>query len=356
MKYCSSNGYIIYGFQLGNEQQAQVDQHPDIYASDFGQLNTLVTKYWADPNIRPKLFGPDDQNGPVWGLQQFLMQVQKQNVPMYGITSHEYYGMNNDAMIDPSRLDSNFHTAYNWTGTLNQYYGVDRKIQMVADEIGPSIGGSGDCTDNYHRFNIFADGFWYLDSLGAHAQAGYQIFCRQDFYGIDYALLDCPGHFPVPDYYLGVVWSLTMGPHVLNTTRPITKPSGLIRPYAHCSAQYPGGLAVAVININSVAVTTQVTLTGGATLGSTREDYLMNAPPPATAPYPDGMYGKKVQLNGATLNFTVGGQLPPIRPVQSTAADKSMIDLPEYSYGYFVYPNANVPICKSAFGKTKWDN
>jgi len=311
-------------------------------------MNTLLTKYWPDPNLRPKLFGPDDQNGPNWGLQNFLMQIQKQNVPMYGITSHEYYGMNNDAMIDPSRLDSNFHTSYNWTGTLNQYFGVNRKIQMVADEIGPSIGGSGDCTDNYHRFNIFADGFWYLDSLGAHAQAGYQIFCRQDFYGIDYALLDCPGHFPVPDYYLGYVWSLTAGPSVFNTTRPITKPAGLIRPYAHCSKQYPGGLTIMIVNIASVTIITQITLTTGS-LGTTREDYLMTSPPPATAPYPDGMYGKKVQLNGVTLNFTVGGELPTIKPITSTVSDKSLITMPQYSYGFFVYPNANLPLCKTYY-------
>jgi len=181
-----------------------------------------------------------------------------------------------------------------------------------------------------------------------------KIFCRQDFYGIDYAVIDCVGHFPVPDYYLGIVWSLVVGPHVLNTTRPITKPAGLVRPYAHCSSQYPGGLTVMVININSIPVTAQITLTGGG-LGSSREDYLMTAPPPVNGTYPDGIYGKRVQLNGVTLDFTVGGQLPPIKPVQSTETDLSLIHMPEYSYGYYVYPNANLPICKSTFGKTKWD-
>jgi len=275
------------------------------------------------------------------------MEVIKQQVPMVGITSHEYYGMNNEAYLDPSRLDSNFHTSYNWTATLDVYFGTGHpKMQMVAGEIGPSIGGSGDCTENYYRFNGFSDGFWYLDSLGAHAQAGYQIFCRQDFYGIDYAILDCVGHYPVPDYYVAILWNLVNSPRVLNTTRPTTKPVGTVRPYAHCSKQYPGGIVLMIININGFAITTNITLGNGGKLGDTREDYLMTAPPPVNGTYPDGIYGKRVQLNGVTLDFTVGGQLPPIKPVPCQDKDVSIVKMPEYSYAFFVYPNAGHSLCK----------
>jgi heparanase 1 len=327
---------------LGNEDQSQVDEHPDIYAQDFGTLNTLVTKYWPDPAIRPKLYGPDDQLGPNWGLQQFLQEVIKQKIPMVGITSHEYYGMNNDAYIDPSRLDSNFHTSYNWTATLDQYFGTDRQIQMWAGEIGPSIGGSGDCTENYYRFNGFADGFWYLDSLGAHAQAGYQAFARQDFYGIDYALLDCTSITPVPDYYSAIVWNIVMGSKVLNTTRP---GKGLVRPYAHCSKQYPGSVAVLIVNIWSGSSDVKVSLTSGS-LGTTRDDWLFTTSTPATNPYPQGMYGKGIQLNGVNLTYTVGGQLPTLKPVPGKGTDLSMITMPAYSYGFFVYPGSSISACK----------
>jgi len=350
MKYASSKGYVIWGFELGNEDQSQVDNHPDIYAADFGTLNTLATKYWPDTSIRPKLYGPDPQNGANWGLQQFLIQTTNQNVPMVGITSHEYYGMNNAAYITGSRLDSNFQTSYNWTGTMNAYYGgsnLKRTMQMWAGEIGPSIGGSGDCTDNYHRFNGFSDGFWYLDSLGAHAQAGYQVFCRQDFYGIDYALLNCAGHFPVPDYYLAMVWNSVAGSHVFNTTRPITKPDGAVRVYSHCSKQYPGGLTVMLINILDGVANVHITLTAGS-LGTSREDYIFTAPPSNdySYPVPDNVYDQKVWLNGKSLDFTVGGQLPPLNPVQSSASDKSVVSMPAYSYAFVVYPNANFAICK----------
>jgi heparanase 1 len=260
--------------------------------------------------------------------------------------------MNNDNYIQGARLDSNFKTSQNWTGTLNQYFGgsnLKRTMQMWAGEIGPSIGGSGDCTDNYHRFNGFSDGFWYLDSLGVHAQTGYQVFCRQDFYGIDYALLDCAGHFPVPDYYTAMIWDIVAGTNVFNTTRPITKPDGSVRPYAHCSKQYPGGLTVILINILDGVANTQVTLTSG-TVGNTRYDYLLTAPPEQgynySYPVPQNIYDKKVQLNGKNLDFTVGGQLPPLTPVTSTASDKSIISLPAYSYGFFVFPDANLALCK----------
>jgi len=238
------------------------------------------------------------------------------------------------------------------TGELNYYFGgnnLDRKMQMWAGEIGPSIGGSGDCTDNYHRFNGFSDGFWYLDSLAVHAQVGYQVFCRQDFYGIDYALIDCAGHFPVPDYYTAHIWTSVMGTLVFNTTRPITKPDGSVRPYAQCSKQYSGGLVIVAINILAGVANLKVTLTSGS-VGSTREDYLLTAPPEAgynySYPVPQNIYDKKVQLNGKNLDFTVGGQLPSLNPVTSTASDKTVISLPAYSYGFFVYPNANLPLCK----------
>ena len=48
------------------------------------------------------------------------------------------------------------------------------------------------------------------------AANGYAAFCRQDFIGIDYGLLDCETHAPLPDYYGGVLWSMLMGRFVLS--------------------------------------------------------------------------------------------------------------------------------------------
>jgi len=282
------------------------------------------------------------------------MDTKKQGVPMHGITSHEYYGMNDQVYLEGSRLDSNFETSYNWTGEMNYYYGTDRTIQMWAGEIGPSIGGSGNCSDYYHRFNIFADGFWYLDSLGAHAVAGYQVFCRQDFYGIDYALIDCVSLYPAPDYYLAIIWNQVNSPYVLNTTRP-SNANAQVRSYAHCSKQYDGGLVIMLINLLNQTAQVDVTLSSGS-LGNTREDYVLSVPGDHFAPYPNGIYGKAITLNGQLLNLTSSGTLPSFKPVQFSGSNKNVIAIEGTTYGYFVYPDAGLSICKghTSAAKETW--
>jgi len=170
MAYASSKGYTIFGFELGNEDFPQIDNYPEVYAADFGRLKNLIAHYWPNPANQPRLIGPDNIEGADWHTQRLLAQFIAQKIPMYAITSHEYYGMNDGAYIDGGRLDSSISTSSNWTGTLAQWYGpTGSSPQMWAGETGPSIGGSGTCSPDYHRFNIFADGFWYLDSLASHA-------------------------------------------------------------------------------------------------------------------------------------------------------------------------------------------
>lgn len=41
----------------------------------------------------------------------------------------------------------------------------------------------------------------YLDAMGSKARHGYSAFCRQDFIGADYGMLDCATHTPLPDFY-----------------------------------------------------------------------------------------------------------------------------------------------------------
>ena len=55
----------------------------------------------------------------------------------------------------------------------------------------------------------------YADALGSKARHGYQVFARQDFIGIDYGLLDCLTHDPLPDYYVAALYTRLMAPGVL---------------------------------------------------------------------------------------------------------------------------------------------
>jgi len=169
------------------------------------------------------------------------------------------------------------------------------------------------------------------------------VFCRQDFYGIDYALIHCSGLYPTPDFYLALAWNKVVGTHVFNTTRPVTSPQGSVRSYAHCSKQYSGGITVMLINVLAIEVQTRVS---GFTVGTSREDYVFTAHIPSGS-YPDGIYGYWASLNGNLLNVTATGALPanPITPAVKSGASVNVITLPAYSYGFFVYPNANVAAC-----------
>lgn len=75
--------------------------------------------------------------------------------------------------------------------------------QLWAGEIGPHNGGSVPCDHTQMRWANFGDSFWYVDAMGAHAANGYSAFCRQDFVGIDYGMVDCATYDPLPDYYSG---------------------------------------------------------------------------------------------------------------------------------------------------------
>ena len=83
--------------------------------------------------------------------------------------------------------------------------------------------------------------------MGTKAFYGYQVFCRQDFIGLDYALIDCSTHTPLPDYYTGVLFGRLMGTGVLSADTAATT-DGVLRSYAHCSRATPGGVTVLFIN------------------------------------------------------------------------------------------------------------
>lgn len=86
------------------------------------------------------------------------------------------------------------------------------------------------------RWANWGNSFWYLDAMGSKARNGYSAFCRQDFVGIDYGMLDCKTQAPLPDYYGGVLWSMLMGRSVMSVTGAAPLAGRTIRAYAHCAA------------------------------------------------------------------------------------------------------------------------
>eukprot|EP01046_Picozoa_sp_COSAG06_P054103 COSAG06_NODE_9535_length_1876_cov_0.800788_2_plen_128_part_00 len=84
------------------------------------------------------------------------------------------------------------------------------------------------------RWANFANSFWYADSMAIKAAHGFSVFCRQDFIGADYGLLDCSTQTPLPDYYLSKIWTELMGAGVLTVT--VAAGPRTTRAYAHCAA------------------------------------------------------------------------------------------------------------------------
>merc|ERR1719253_62453 len=126
--------------------------------------------------------------------------------------------------------------------------------EVWGGEIGPHNGGSPVCDHTTMRWANFGDSFWYADALASKAAYGYETFCRQDYIGADYGLVDCSTGTPLPDYYTALVWTQTMGAVVLNA-EPAPTSKSAIRVYAHCtsgtepSSPKKGSVTLAVVNI-----------------------------------------------------------------------------------------------------------
>jgi hypothetical protein len=129
------------------------------------------------------------------------------------------------------------------------------------------------------------------------------VFARQDFVGIDYGILECASHAPLPDYYGGLLWSQLMGRGVLDVTRNVTHGGAgakagagtgrSVRAYAHCApaaaAAAAAGEGPAAGSTNSVrAAATAVTV------------LLLNLEPDAAASVNLGLLGGGNDTNSST--------------------------------------------------------
>ena len=152
--------------------------------------------------------------------------------------------------------------------------------------------------------------------MASKAAHGYKAFCRQDFVGIDYGLIDCATYSPLPDYYAGILWGRLMGMEVI--TLHNNRSDHQLRTYAHCSAisgardeLEPRGLTVLLINLDSRA---QPSITLALTTLRFPNDSI--APVQAkmwTLSGIEGTNSSRVALNGVELKLAgQGSKLPPM--------------------------------------------
>jgi heparanase 1 len=184
---------------------------------------------------------------------------------------------------------------------------------------------------------------------------GYSVFCRQDFVGIDYGLLDCATYDPLPDYYGGVLWSRLMGTGVSRVS--VSDPSSIgnastIRAYGHCHATSSADMTVLLLNLapdsgRTAVRSVTIDLAGGRAFAAAEEEASAGAGEAAVMTTEEyhltaGPSPTQVRLNGKLLQATEEGGLPSmVGSVGSAAA----VRLAPASIVFVVLKGAGVTRC-----------
>ena len=117
-----------------------------------------------------------------------------------------------EGFTSPAQLDVSGAIAKMVNHTIREH---DATVQIFGGEIGPHNDGSPVCDHTSMRWANFGTSLWYSDALAAKALHGYSGFCRQDYIGGDYGMLDCSTGAPLPDYYTALAFTTLMGQRVL---------------------------------------------------------------------------------------------------------------------------------------------
>ncbi|GAB5356852.1 hypothetical protein AAMO2058_000324100 [Amorphochlora amoebiformis] len=332
LQYSIKHGYRIWGLELGNELNEDLD--PETQAKDLNILHNVLKNLYP-PNgtlPRPKLLGPDphsfkDKPGNYDNILRYLLRylkkVNKDKTPLYAVTYHEYIEVDGGNILTPDILDLSQQIAMRLTETLSPHLG---DAQLWAGEIGPHNGGSPPCSHNSLRWANFSNGFWFLNTLGTKAVHRTDAFCRQDLVGADYGMLDCSTLNPLPDFYNALIWKKVMGSRVLNVT---SVNRDHIKAYAHCTQGSKKGVSMVILNLSLRSVPVVIRLKG--LKGDTqveRTTYQLTGP--------DGIYGHKSALNGKTLEILPGPKLPEVQGIKEVVALSSPLKLPPVSYAFVV--------------------
>ena len=354
--------HLIYGFELGNEQNTQYTG-TKMAAGGTAVLYNLTVELWPDPATRPKLFGPDphsfhDADGDIaaW-IVEWLDECRRLGVPIHAVTHHEYVEVDAGTFTSPAKLDMNGAIAAKVNASVRAH---DAGVLIFGGEIGPHNGGSPPCDHTSMRWANFGDSLWYADALGSKALNGYAGLCRQDYIGADYGLLDCSTGTPLPDYYTALAWAKTMGRGVLGATAS----SRALRAYAHCgpaasaatSSSSSGSVTVVVINLSNGTVpvefsmppptsrrTSKTAVTAAATSSKVRQWLLTpSEDPKSSLIHATGILGTGVELNGKLLQLGKGGEVPAMAGMD---VDADAVKLPPTSVGFFLFPGAHHPAC-----------
>ena len=241
--------------------------------------------------------------------------------------------INETNVIDFTFLDNTYNIA---TQVVAAIRAVSPTVEIWAGEVGPHNGDGGpgeipvriaNCSGNL-VCGRFGSTIWYADAMSSKARAGYAAFCRQDFIGADYGLMNFTSHAPSTDYWLLTLWQRLVGPRVLTISTPPSDPR--VRVTAFCS---PKNGTVTLLIINLAPSSICLAPPGFADGITPRVEY-------GLTPTDGSVTSSYIDLNGVQLVFGPGGAMPlmPGVPVDASAP----INLPPLSVTFVeIFTNAD---------------
>ncbi|XP_067658193.1 heparanase-like [Haliotis asinina] len=335
LQYSSAKGYKLAGLELGNE----ADLFPWKYNSTVSprQLGIDVLNFKkllrSTPGYETTLIIGPDVN--VARSSTFVAEYFRAggDRAVDKISFHQYY--TSDRTPHPQL--SNF-TDSTLMDTLVSYIQTGLDVARRTNPLTPIwLGETSSCSPSGApgMSDRYVAGFLWLDKLGIAARMGLKAVLRQDFYAESYALIDTGTFDPLPDYWLTVLYKRLVGGAVFSVEASVD--NSTIRAYAHCtkpSSSYgyvPG------------SVTMYFLLPTENTISMTFPQFPDQPIDVFWLTPVDGLTSKTVALNNNPITL-VNNTLPELKP---NRMETNTVTLPGTSFGFIVFPEADVAACSS---------
>ncbi|KAL6622502.1 hypothetical protein ACP70R_032381 [Stipagrostis hirtigluma subsp. patula] len=361
MEYTVSMNYPIDSWEFGNELSgsgigASVDAEQ--YGKDLVELQAIINQLYGESR-KPLVVAPGGFYDKKWYAK--LLDVSGPNV-LNAMTHHIYnLGAGNDPQVPNRILNPQYLSR-----TSDTFRDLQLTIQRHGPWAAPWVGEAGGAYNSGSRrvSNTFLNSFWYLDQLGQSAKYDTKVYCRQTLIGGNYGLLDTDTFVPNPDYYSALLWHRIMGKGVLSID---ISGSSYLRAYAHCGKQKVGGVALLLLNLHrsmgfmvSIRNDLNVDLAEGqgirrdnafvhglkrtvSWVGSKASDGLEKREEYHLSAKDGNTFARTMLLNGAPLELTEDGDIPPLNPVQVSV--NSPIYVAPLSIAFVVFPDFEAEAC-----------
>ncbi|KAM0847660.1 hypothetical protein ACQ4PT_054879 [Festuca glaucescens] len=344
IRYTVSKGYIIHGWELGNELSGNgvgTRVGADQYVKDVIALKSTVDNVYRGNPTKPLVLAP----GGFFDAGWFNELIVKTRPNLINVVTHHIYNLGPgvdthiiDKILNPTYLD----------GMASTFSDLQGLLKAAGTSAVAWVGEAGGAYNSGHHLvtDAFVFSFWFLDQFGMSAKYDTKSYCRQSFIGGNYGLLNTTTFQPNPDYYSALLWHRLMGTRVLDAKFNGTN---MIRAYAHCAKHSPG-ITLLLINLHGSAINRVSVTSEGAhghtarkhsrkfaqAAGAMREEYHLTAK--------DGdIQSQVMMLNGRALVTVADGNIPRMEPARVDGAQHIVIA--PYSIVFAHIPYFHAPAC-----------